>query len=66
VPVIAFAHGAIAQDGGGWPVPLGDGSDGIVARIEQWLGGETLPRVPTDVPTADHSARLYAELYRGL
>jgi glycosyltransferase involved in cell wall biosynthesis len=47
VPAIAFAHGAIeeriAQDGGGWLVPLERGAQGIVERIEQWLGGAVIP-----------------------
>jgi glycosyltransferase involved in cell wall biosynthesis len=67
VPAIAFAHGAIeeriAQDGGGWLVPLDRGAQGIVECIEQWLGGAALPPVPADIPTADDSARAYAQLY---
>jgi glycosyltransferase involved in cell wall biosynthesis len=66
-PVIAFAHGAIeeriAQDGGGWLVPLERSAHGIVERIEQWLAGATLPRVPAHIATADDSARAYEQLY---
>lgn len=67
VPVIAFAHGAIDErvrdHDGGWLVPLEEGSAGIVAMIEHWLDGATLPRVPSHVETADDAARAYLSLY---
>lgn len=70
VPVIAFAHGAIEErvreEGGGWLVPLSSGADGVVAKIQQWLGGETLPEVPTSIATAEDAAREYMALYEAL
>jgi glycosyltransferase involved in cell wall biosynthesis len=67
VPAIAFAHGAIEErvreHGGGWLVPLDDGSAGIVAAIERWLDGEPLPRVPEIIETADDAARACVALY---
>lgn len=67
VPVIAFAHGAIEErvqnEGGGWLVPLSSGVDGVVAAIQRWLGGETLPAVPTIIETAEDAAREYVALY---
>lgn len=67
VPVIAFAHGAIEErirnEGGGWLVPLESGVDGVVGAIQRWLGGESLPAVPTNIATAEDAARKYVALY---
>jgi glycosyltransferase involved in cell wall biosynthesis len=48
VPVVAFAHGAmadrIAEEGGGLLVPPGNGADGVAAVLEEVLAGKrTIP-----------------------
>jgi hypothetical protein len=64
--VAAFDIGAqgerIRKHGGGWVTPLDSGAEGIVRIIDQ----RSPIAIPTNIPTAEDSARAYLALYRRL
>ncbi|HEX3584154.1 MAG TPA: glycosyltransferase [Thermoanaerobaculia bacterium] len=64
--VAAFDLGAqgerIRKHRGGWLAPLDSGADGIVRIIDQ----RSPIAIPTNIPTAEDSARAYLALYRRL
>ena len=73
VPVVAFAHGAIADrvaaEGGGLLVPPEEGADGIAAMLEKVLAGQrAIPpfRGTESGASASRAAAARTDLYRTL
>ena len=70
VPVLAFAHGAIADrvadEGGGLLVPPAQGAEGVVAALRRLLAGEEVPafRGNGPLPSAARAASERVALYR--
>ena len=70
VPVVAFAHGAIAErirrNGGGWLAPLDEGAAGIVTIVRRWLAGELTTVIPATTSSPRDAALAHVALYRSL
>ena len=70
VPVVAFAHGAIAdriaRNGGGWLAPLGEGTAGIVTIVRRWLAGALTTVIPATTTSPRGAALAHIALYREL
>jgi glycosyltransferase involved in cell wall biosynthesis len=64
--VAAFDIGAqgerIREYGGGWVAPLDSGAAGMIHLIDRWAPTS----IPSNIPTAEASARAYLDLYRRL
>ena len=70
VPVVSFAHGAIAEritrNGGGWLAPLDEGSVGIAKIVRRWLAGDLTTVVPTSSTSPRDAALAHVALFRSL